>query len=103
MNNIYVEILRCVVIVSTVLIVRYLIPLIKSKIKQIQNEELKAFIEDSVRWAKQKLSDRSNEEKYNRVIEKVVDYTQRKGLDISIEVIDMLIESIYETVKKEGK
>lgn len=81
-DDIFMEILRCVAIVSTMLVMRYLIPLIRLKVNQIQNEELKTFIEESVRWAKQKLSDKSNEEKYEKVVDKVVAYVQSKGLDI---------------------
>lgn len=100
MNDILMEIMKCVVTVSTILVVRYLIPYLSTKIKESKYADLLDYVEYAVRWAKQTLKD--NEDKKEQVIAKVIAYVQQKGLNVSFEEVDMLIEAIYETIKKEG-
>lgn len=100
MNDILMEVLTCVVTVSAIIITRYVVPYLSLKIKASKYSELLGYIEDAVRWAKQTLTD--NEEKKQKVLEKVVVYVASKGIDVTYEDMEMLIEAIYEVVKKEG-
>lgn len=107
MNDILLEILKSVLIIATMIIVRYLVPYIKNKTTEIEckiaesdYKELLDYIEKAVRWAKQTLTD--NKEKLDTVLDIVVDYAIKNGYEVSKKELLMLIEAIYETVKKEG-
>lgn len=98
MREILIELL--VGVASAVLV--FLIRLIALSIRQIKNNELRTVVEDLVRYAKQKLTDKTNEEKYIHVFDNVIEYINHKGISISIAEVDRIIEAIYEKVKKEG-
>lgn len=101
MNDILTKALLIAIIVVIVLLAFYGIPILKTLHSRIKNKELKDFIEDCVRWAKQTFLD--NETKKREVMDKVVAYVLSKGLDIPYEILDLFVEAIYEMVKKEKK
>lgn len=92
-------IVEAIVSIAVTVIVRYLIPYIKNKIGNDNYNDLVAFIEITVRAAKQTLD--SNGEKKEYVLKQVNEWLAALKIEMTAEQIDALIEGIYNKVKVE--
>lgn len=101
MNDIIKILFEAVIMIAVILVVRYLIPLIKSKIGSDNYEDLIKFIELTVRAAKQTLD--SNGEKRLYVQKQVEAWLKEHKIDTTLEQIDALIEGVYNRIKIEDK
>lgn len=97
MNEIIFEILKCVVIVAIILITRYAIPLLRSKIEQSKYAELVEWVKEAVRWAEQTME--GGAFKKEQVVAFLTTLAFEKGINISQEQLDVLIEAAVKAMK----
>ena len=94
MNDILFEILKAVVIVAVMVVTRYVVPWIKSKISESQYAVVVALIETAVAAAEQTITaEGSGEEKKAQVLEYVQTELAERGITITDEQLDTLIEA----------
>lgn len=93
MNDVLFTVIQCVVLVLSVIMSRYLIPLAKTKLMQNQHEEICNIVIEGVRGVEQVIGGGKGKEKKEKVIEYVLSYVHNRGINITSEQIDLLIES----------
>lgn len=102
MNEITFEILKIVVIISAALISAYLIPFIKAKTANTKYGDLLDIVEKSVKAAEQKYKGSGQGSiKYEKVVDYVTSELLKRGIIITDEQLDTLIEAfVYEINRK---
>lgn len=93
------EILKLVVIVSVILITRYLVPFLTSKIKNTRYAEFVDMVAEAVRWAQQTVGEHQGEHKKEMVVDFLSRLALEKNLNISAEQLEVLIESAVYAMK----
>lgn len=93
MNDILFTVVQCVVLVLSVIVSRYLIPLVKTKLMKYQHEEIYNIALEGVRGVEQVIGGGKGKEKKEKVIKYVLSYAHNRGINITSEQIDLLIES----------
>lgn len=91
MNEITFMILKVIISVSVALITTFLIPFIKSQTKTKQQEEILKIVQVAVQAAEQTL--KGGEVKKEDVLRFMTDWLAKRGITISDEQLDKLIES----------
>jgi LL-H family phage holin len=99
MNEITFMILKIVISITAALVTVYLIPYIKSQTKTKQQEEILQMIDIAVKAAEQTL--KTGKAKKADVIEYMVKWLNEKGIKITDEQLDKLIEAAVYTMKND--
>ena len=99
MQDIIMTILECIATVIVIVVARYAIPAINTKVAGTKYEALVAYIEKVVYAMQQTLVD--NEEKKAEAVTKVTDYLDNQGLKVSEDEINVLIEAAVKQMKIE--
>lgn len=101
MNDILFTIVQVIVIICSILFVRFVIPLLKEKLNQKQYEQIKALVNDAVFAVEQLIGAGKGSEKKEEVITFVMNYIVAKGINITRKQVDILIESAVFVMNRE--
>lgn len=101
MNEMMTVIVKAVISVVVIAISVYLIPLVRTLLDRIQDDQIKKIILDAVWAAQQTITD--NVEKKNYVLGIVSNWLINHKINLSAEEIDMLIESTVLEMKTETR
>lgn len=99
MDRLLFELTKCVVIILAIIITRYLVPFLKSKIKDTKYEEYVALVMDAVKWAEQTIGAGNGAEKKQMVVSFLTKLAEEKNISITAEQLEVLIESAVLTMK----
>lgn len=100
MDKILFEILKLVVIISVMVVTRYLVPWLKTQIKGTRYEEYLAMVNDAVKWAEQTIGAGNGEQKKQLVLSFLTQLALDKNLSITAEQLEVLIESAVFAMKE---
>jgi LL-H family phage holin len=103
MNDILFTIVQVIVIIRSILFVRFVIPLLKEKLNQKQYEQIKTLVNDAVFAVEQLIGAGKGSEKKEEVITFVMNYIVAKGINITRKQVDILIESAVFVMNREKK
>lgn len=105
MDEILFEVLKAVVIISVMVIVRYVVPWIKSHTAVTKNNLVAAMVTEAVQYAEQIFKGQvgKGEEKKAIVTEFLKKYLNEKNIVLSDEQLNTLIESAVYAMNKEAK
>lgn len=92
-NDITFVVLKLVVSVCAILVTIYVIPFLKSKVADKQWQDLLDIVEKSVLAAEQTIGAKNGTIKKSEVMAFVMDYISDKGLNLTKELIDQLVEA----------
>lgn len=98
MNDIIFEILKTVIVIAVILITRYAIPLFKAKLEASKYNEISRWVGEAVFWAEQTIKD-SGAIKKDKVMEFLTALAYEKNINISVEQLDVLVESAVKAMK----
>lgn len=101
MNDVLFTIVQVIVIICSILFVRFVIPLLKDKLNQKQYEQIKALVNDAVFAVEQLIGAGKGSEKKEEVITFVMNYIAAKGINITRKQVDILIESAVFVMNRE--
>lgn len=101
MNDILFTIVQVIVIICSILFVRFVIPLLKEKLNQKQYEQIKTLVNDAVFAVEQLIGAGKGSEKKEEVITFVMNYIAAKGINITRKQVDILIESAVFVMNRE--
>jgi LL-H family phage holin len=99
MSDIIFEILKLVVMVSILLVTRYLVPLISAHVDMTKVNIVATWAKSAVLKAQQVMSAKSGEERKAFVTEFLKKILTAKNISISDEQIDTLIEAAVKQMK----
>jgi LL-H family phage holin len=100
-NEILMDVLKAVVSLATLLIVRYLIPWIKAQIENSKYSWLVELVADAVKYAEQTITGSGKgEEKKELVVQYITNQLQIRGIGITEDQMEALIESAVYQLKK---
>lgn len=99
MSDVTFEALKLVIMVISILIARYLIPWFKASIDEHQLEQICTIIQSGVQMAQQVHASESGEARKQIVVNYVHRMLEQKGLTMSEEEIDTLIEAFVKQLK----
>lgn len=75
----------------------FVIPWLKEKRAQIQDERIKKAVDEGCKWAQQKLKDASGATKRQKVLEFANDWLQKRGYNIDPDLLNTYLEaSVYD-------
>ena len=103
MNDVLFTIVQVIVIICSILFVRFVIPLLKEKLNQKQYEQIKTLVNDAVFAVEQLIGAGNGAEKKEEVITFVMNYIVAKGINITRKQVDILIESAVFVMNREKK
>lgn len=92
-NDITFVVLKLVVSVCAILVTVYVIPFLKSKVDDKQWNDLLDIVEKSVLAAEQTIGAKNGTIKKSEVMAFVMDYISDKGLNLTKELVDQLVEA----------
>lgn len=92
-NDITFVVLKLVVSVCAILVTVYVIPFLKSKVADKQWQDLLDIVEKSVLAAEQTIGAKNGTIKKSEVMAFVMDYISDKGLNLTKELVDQLVEA----------
>lgn len=102
MDDLMLKILELVITISTLVFIRYIVPYIKSKIGIAQSEFIEKKVKEAVDAAEQLIkAEKSGEQKKKMVVEYILDYLNRKGIEIAYEDLNILIEAAVGVMNKD--
>lgn len=101
MNEYMFEVCRVAAIIIGALLAYYIIPVLKAYIAKYWDENLLDFVKSCVYAAQQTVENNADKKRY--VLAHVGEWIRMKGMDISDEQIDILIESAVLAMKTETK
>lgn len=101
MNEYMFEVCRVAAIIIGALLAYYIIPVLKAYIAKYWDENLLDFVKSCVYAAQQTMENNVDKKRY--VLAQVGEWIRMKGMDISDEQIDILIESAVLAMKTETK
>ena len=101
MNEITFNILKIVLSVSSALIAAYLVPYIRTKLKDAKYQQLLDMVEIAVRAAEQSLGSEFGSIKKADVMKFVIEWMNEQGISISNDQLSRLIECCVYNMKKE--
>lgn len=94
MNQIVMDLLKWVVALLGFIVARYLVPWIKAQVANSQYAWMSALVEDAVKYAEQTIvGSGKGEEKKDLVVQYITNQLQIKGIGITEDQMDALIES----------
>lgn len=99
MDNSLFNIISLATVLIFALIARHLIPLIKNRANFDDFAQLLEWIDAAVQYAQQTMYDETGAEKKTAVLELITDYCKKKGINITAEQLDVLIESAVKQLK----
>ena len=99
MNEYMFEICRVAAIIIGALLAYHIIPVLKAYIAKYWDENLLDFVKSCVYAAQQTMENNVDKKRY--VLAQVGEWIRMKGMDISDEQIDILIESAVLAMKRE--
>ena len=99
MSDITFEALKLVVMIVSLLIARYLIPWLKTSIDEHKMDQIFTIIQSGVQMAQQVHGTESGEARKTIVVNYVHRMLSQKGLSISEEELDVLIEAFVKQMK----
>lgn len=99
MSEVTFEALKLVVMVVAILIARYLIPWFKASIDEHQMNQIITIVESGVQMAQQVHSSETGEARKQIVVNYVHRMLSQKGLHMSEEELDVLIEAFVKQLK----
>ena len=100
MDELTFMILKVIVSIATALITVYLIPYIKSQTKNKQQEELLAMVDVAVKAAEQSI--KNGQTKKLEATEFVTKWLNERGIKITEDQLDKLIEAAVYTMNNES-
>ncbi len=103
MNDFWYNFLRIVFTLTSLVLTYYVIPFIKNMIATSDNEQLKNFIDITVRAVEQAVGGGNGGLKKEEVVEQVHKWLTNKGLKITEEQLDGLIEAAVYNMNMEKK
>ena len=96
-----------IISICTLLITSVLVPFVfktyKSNVSREKQEAIEYWTETAVRWAKQWLQTEEGQVKKKAVKDYLEVKLEELDIDLSLEDLDMIIEAVYERVKKEAE
>lgn len=102
-NEILMDVLKAIVSLAALLIVRYLIPWIKAQIENSNYKWIADLVADAVKYAEQIIKESGKgEEKKEIVVKYITDQINLRGIKITDEQMEALIESAVYQLKKEA-
>lgn len=103
MNDFTYLILRIVTTLIALVVAYYVVPLIKQSLDKLQDDKLAEFIRMAVYAAQQTLKDEKGEMRKQYVVDRVSEWLNEKGISITTDQLNVLIESAVLTMKTETK
>lgn len=101
MNDIIFQIINLVVMVATLVIVRYVVPWIKKKVGAETLNTVSEWARKAVLYAEQVMTASTGEEKKQAVTEIIKEIVKANKINITDEQIDILIESAVKQMNME--
>lgn len=99
MDEIVFEILKCAVMVATLVVVRYVIPWVKSIIEASNLDIIATWVMNAVLKAQQVFTTYTGAEKKAVVVSFLTDLLNEKGISITDDQLDTLIEAAVKEMK----
>lgn len=99
MSDITFEVLKLVVMVLGIVVARYLIPWLKTSVDEYKMNQIIRIIESGVQMAQQVHASESGEARKEIVVNYVHRMLAQKGLTITEEELDTLIEAFVKQLK----
>lgn len=103
MNEITLELLKLMVMVTIAVIGRYLIPLIKEQLGEVKMAKIRNWVNDAVLMAQQVHAAKPGAERKAIVVDLIRKMLLKKNIDISKEQLDTLIEAAVKAMKMQDK
>ncbi len=103
MNELTFNILKIVLSVASALIAVYLVPLIRTKIKDAKYQQLLEMVDIAVRATEQAMGSEFGSIKKVDVIKYAHEWMEEQGITISEEQLSRLIECCVYNMKREGQ
>lgn len=103
MNDVAFLILKCVVSVAAALITAYLIPYIKARTSAQTQATITEIVAVAVKAAEQTMTMEGGKMKKEVVMDSVMNWLSLRGVKMTREQIDQLVECVVYEVKKEKK
>lgn len=100
MSDILFELLKFTVIVTVIVVTRYLVPFLKSQVKGTKYEEFIKTVMDAVKWAEQTIGSGQGALKKQMVVDFLSQLALDKNINITAEQLEVLIESAVLTMKE---
>lgn len=96
-----------VISICTLLITSVLVPFVfktyKQNVSREKQETIEYWTDTAVRWAKQWMQTEEGQAKKKAVRDYLEVKLEQLGIELSLEDLDMIIEAVYERVKKEAE
>lgn len=99
MSEITMEILKVIVMLSVLVVTRYVVPWLKEQIGAKQLEEVKTWVNAAVLMAQQVYDAKPGPERKAIVVDLIRGMLIKKNIDISTEQLDTLIEAAVKAMK----
>lgn len=99
MSEITLEAVKLIVMFLALIITRYLIPWLKASVDTNKMSQIVTIVESGVQMAQQVYKNESGQKKKEIVLEYVNKMLKSKGLKISEEELDVLIEAFVKQLK----
>lgn len=102
-GTIIIVIAMVMIVVAAVIFWPPVRALLKAKTTETDYNTILTIAKAGVEWAAQRLWDRTNEEKYEAVLQYIADECQQRGIQASEDTIDKVLEAMYFGVKNSGR
>lgn len=103
MNEILYEIMKVVVMITALIVTRYLVPMLKAKLDTEKLELVKLWVNQAVLKAQQVMQSESGSERKTAVMQFLQEILVANNISISDEQLDTLIEAAVKQMKMEAK
>lgn len=101
MNEILLQVLKLIIMIAVVVIIRYIVPALKSMIDSSMLDAAMQWVESTVMYAQQVKTSNTGAEKKAIVTEFLREILTAKNISISEEELDVLIEAAVKQMKIE--
>lgn len=99
MNDVILKLLELVVMVSVIIITRYLIPWIRSNISFSQYSVVLSIVDAAVMYAEQTMT--GGQIKKEAVMDLVTNELNKRGIEITVEQVNALVEAAVYSMNQE--
>ena len=103
MSNPVFTVLQCIVIISTIIIMRYVIPFLRIKLQSLIDDEVFNEVMKAVKSVEQDKEFVFGTCKKEEVLNRIVEWANARGIVITVEQISALIETAVWVMKNEDK
>lgn len=102
MNDLINLVVKLVVVIGSILLVRWVKPLIQEKIESIKDEKLREALKEAVEAFEQTIQESGmGEIKKEKVLDFIQNWISNKGYDITYDELEIILEStVYEMNNK---